>query len=112
VSLPSWTAAAAIPVQRLITLPLTVLILRRVPFCFFICHHINGTVFFWCALIFLRGADCCPEAERNLTGSLSPCPMLEHGIGVSFANMMVLPEGYPLGQILRFDVFALSPFQL
>jgi hypothetical protein len=62
-------------------------------------------------LIWPNGLGCLPKAEWNLTSSLPPCPVLEYGIDVLPAKVIVLLESYLLGQILPLDVFVLGPLQ-
>ena len=41
-------------------------------------------------------------------GSLPPRPVLEYGADVLLAQVIILLENHPLGQILRFDVVTLG----
>src|SRR6266699_265931 len=49
-------------------------------------------VFFQGVLIFLNGLGHLPEVEWNLTSSLPPHPVLEHGIDVLLPKVVVLLE--------------------
>src|SRR6266567_8657369 len=49
-------------------------------------------VFFQGVLISSNGLGHLPEAEWNLTGSLPPHPVLEHGIDILLTKVVVLLE--------------------
>jgi hypothetical protein len=55
--------------------------------------------------------DTIPEVEWDLTVCLALCPVLEYGVDIILVKVIVLLEGYVLGQILRLDIVNLCPLQ-
>jgi hypothetical protein len=82
-------------------------IILQILFCFFpwLIIFLQGL------LIFLNGLGHLPEEEWNLTGSLPLHPVLEYGIDVLLAKMIVLLESYLLWQILSLDILVLGLLQ-